>query len=252
MSFSWSTFVLQVVNFLVLVWLLRRFLFKPVSTIVAQRKAEIARAKAEAETAGQRAEQARKEFDQRRGEIEAQRQAISEETRTALANERTKMIAAAQVEIDKLKSGMLKQLEEEKENAARDISHRAVEIAVQLADRLLRQSAAPLLDELFLERLVDHLDHLTVAERTALLAQSGPDRGSLFVTTASPLDLKSEAKWRAALSQHLGASPHVTFNVDKSLIAGTEVKFPLGILHFTWRQALEEAQEELSQREHNH
>ena len=66
MSFSWSTFALQAVNFLVLVWLLRRFLFKPVGAIVAERKAEIARAQAEAEAARQSAEQARKDLEARR------------------------------------------------------------------------------------------------------------------------------------------------------------------------------------------
>ena len=252
MSFSWSTFALQVVNFLVLVWLLKRFLFKPVSAIVAHRKAEIARAQAEAETARQSAEQARKEFEQRRTEIEVQRQALSEKTHAELADQRSKMLQAAQAEIDKLKSAMLKQLDEERENAAREISDRAVQIAVQLADRLLRQCAAPFLDELFLDRMVNHLDRLTMAERAALLDQSGPDRGSLSVTTASPLSSDTESKWRTALAEHLGASLHITFAVDKDLIAGTELKFPLAVLRFSWRQALAEAQHELTQREHTH
>src|SRR5271169_6452619 len=43
MNFSWWTFALQAVNFLILIWLLRRFLFKPVSAIVARRQQEIAR-----------------------------------------------------------------------------------------------------------------------------------------------------------------------------------------------------------------
>jgi F-type H+-transporting ATPase subunit b len=250
MSFSWSTFALQAVNFLVLVWLLKRFLFKPVDAIVARRKAEIGRAQAEAEAARQRAEQARKEFDQRRTEIEAQRQSNIEQTRAELADERSKMIEAAHAEIEKLKSVMLKQLDEERDNAAREISDRAVQIAVQLADRLLRQFAAPRLDDLFLDRLLNHLDHLTAAERAVLLDQSEPDRGSLLVTTASPLDSDTESKWRGALTSRLGASPHMTFAVDKDLIAGTELKFPLAVLRFSWRQALAEAQQELTQREH--
>ena len=250
MSFSWSTFALQVVNFLVLVWLLKRFLFKPVSAIVAQRKAEIARAQTEAEAARRSAEQSRKEFDQRRVEIEAQRQAIGEQTRAELATERSRMIEAAQAEVDKLKSAMFKQLDEERENAARDISNRAVEIAVQLADRLLRQCAAPLLDELFLDRLINHLDHLTAAERAALFDQTGPGGGSVFVITASPLDPERESKWRGTLTQHLGISPHITFAVDQNLIAGTELKFPLAVIRFSWRHALAEAQQELTQREH--
>jgi len=252
MSFSWSTFALQVVNFLVLVWLLKRFLFKPVSAVVARRKAEIARAQTEAETARQSAEQARKEFEQRRTEIEVQRQALSEQTRAELADQSSKMIQAAQAEIGKLKSAMLKQLDEERENAAREISDRAVQIAVQLADRLLRQCAAPFVDELFLDRLVNYLDRLTTAERAALLDQSGPGRGALFVTTASPLGPDAESKWRMALAEHLGVSPHITFAVDKDLIAGTELKFPLAVLRFSWRQALAEAQRELIQREHAH
>jgi F-type H+-transporting ATPase subunit b len=252
MSFSWSTFALQVINFLVLVWLLKRFLFKPVSAIVAQRKTEIVRVQAEAEAARQSAEQARKQFEQSRSEIEAQRQALSEQTRAALADERSKMIQAAQAEIDKLKSAMLKQLDEERENAARELSDRAVQLAVQLADRLLRQCAAPLLDELFLDRLVDHLDHLTMAERAALLDQSGPGRGSLSVTTASPLDPAIESKWRITLASHLGVSTPITFTVDKDLIAGAELKFPLAVLRFSWRQALAEAQQGLTQRAHAH
>ena len=57
MHFDWSTLVLQTVNVLVLLWLLRRFLFRPVVAIIAARKdaadklladAEAARAQAEA------------------------------------------------------------------------------------------------------------------------------------------------------------------------------------------------------------
>jgi len=55
MNFSWWTFALQAANFLILVWLLRRFLFKPVGAIVARRKEEIARAMAEASAEKQNA-----------------------------------------------------------------------------------------------------------------------------------------------------------------------------------------------------
>jgi F-type H+-transporting ATPase subunit b len=252
MSFSWSTFALQAINFLVLIWLLQRFLFKPVSAIIAQRKAEIARTQGEAEAARQQAEQTRKEFEQRRGEIEAQRQALSEQTRVELSQERSKMIEEAQAEIDKLRSAMLKQLDEERDGAIDEVSDRAVQIAVQLAERLLRQCAVPTLDELFLERLLNHLEHLTPAERVAMLDQSASGLGTLSLTTANPLDANTESKWRDAVANHLGLSPVITFAVDNDLIAGTELKFPHAILRFSWRQALVEAQRQLDQREHAH
>ena len=251
MSFSWSTFALQAVNFLILAWLLERFLFKPVSAIVAQRKAAIARAQAEAEAARQSAEKARKDFEARQSAIEAQRQGLIDQARTALADEHAKMIEAARADIAKLQAAAAARLEEERRNAARELFDRSVQIAVELAERLLRQVAAPPLDELFLDRVLDQLDHLMGTERAALLGPAAPDGGELVVTTAHPLEAGAEAKWRAALSQRLGRSPRpIAFAVDHELIAGAELKFPHATLQFSWRDHLANAQRELIQHEH--
>ena len=41
MQFDWTTFALEIVNFLVLVWILRRFLYRPVTDVIARRAAEV-------------------------------------------------------------------------------------------------------------------------------------------------------------------------------------------------------------------
>jgi F0F1-type ATP synthase delta subunit len=74
----------------------------------------------------------------------------------------------------------------------------------------------------------------------------------MFVTTAFPLDPDTKSKWRITLAKHLGVSAPITFTVDKDLIAGVELKFQLAVLRFSWRQALAEAEQELTQREHTH
>ncbi len=250
MSFSWSTFALQAVNFLVLVWLLKRFLFKPVGTIVAERKAEIARAQAEAEAARQSAEQARKNLESRQSQIEAERQGTIDQARAQLADERSKMIEAARADIEKLKAAAGKRLDEERDSAAREVIDRSIQIAIGLAQRLLQQFSAPGLEELFLNRVLDHLDHLGAAERAALLGQFGHDGGQLIVATAYPLGAEAEAKWRATLSERLGGHSQIAFATDKELIAGVELKFPHAVLRFSWRDALDDARRELNHHEH--
>jgi F-type H+-transporting ATPase subunit b len=250
MSFSWTTFALQAVNFLVLVWLLTRFLFKPVRAIVSRRKAEIARAQAEAEAARQSADKARKSFEARRLEIEAQQQSIIDQARAAMAVEQSKMIEAARADIEKLKTAAGKRLDEERENAARELFERSLQIAVGLAQRLLKQVAAPRLDELFLDRVLDQFDHLNETERAALLGQAGRDSGEVVVTTAYPLGAGAEAQWRAALSKRVAGSQPIIFAVNSNLIAGTELKFPHATLRFSWRDNLADAQQELLQHEH--
>lgn len=250
MSFSWSTFALQAVNFLVLVWLLRRFLFKPVGVIVAERKAEIARAQAEAEAARQSAEQARKDLEARRSQVEAERQGIIDQARKQLADERSKMIEAARADIEQQKAAASKRLEEERDSLAREVTDRSIQIAIGLAQRLLQQFSAPGLEELSLNRVLDHLDHLAAAERAALVGQFGHDGGQLVVATAYPLSSEGQSKWRGTLSERLGGHSQIAFVTDKELIAGVELKFPHAVLRFSWRDALDDARRELNHHEH--
>ena len=249
MSFSWPTFALQAINFLILVWLLKRFLFKPVSVIVAQRKAEITRAQAQAEAARQAAETARKGFEARQLEIESQRQSIVDQARASLVDERAKMIDTARADIERLKIAAGRQLSEERETAARELYDRSVQIAVELAERLLRELATPRRDELFLDRVLDQLDHLSAVERASLLGESAGESGQVIVTTSKPLDPESESKWHSQLSQRLGRSRPISFAVNDQLIAGAELKFPLATLHFNWRESLARAQRDLIQHE---
>ena len=145
------------------------------------------------------------------------------------------------------RSVALKQLDEERDSAAREVFERAVQIAVRLAKRLLEQFTTPHVEELFLYHVLDHFDHLPAAERAALLDQFGHDGGQLVVTTANPLDSESESKWRAALSERVGHGSRIAFTTDKGLIAGAELKFSRATLRFSWRDAIANAQRELSQ-----
>jgi F-type H+-transporting ATPase subunit b len=250
MSFSWSTFALQAVNFLVLVWLLKRYLFKPVGAVVAERKAEIASAQAAAEAARQSAEQARKDLESRQSQIEAERQAITDKARAQVADERAKMIEDARADIEKQKAAALKRLDEERDSAAREVIDRSIQLAIGIAQRLLQQFSAPSLEELFLDRVLNHLDHLAATERDALLGQLGRDGGQLIVATAYPLGPEAESRWRVALSQRLGEHSQIAFAVDAELIAGVELKFPHAVLRFSWRDALDDARRELNHHEH--
>ena len=87
MKFSWWTFALQAVNFVILVWLLRRFLFKPVSAIVARRKEELARGMAEVSAEKQTALNLQHDLQAQRAGIEVERQKALDEQRAQLAAE---------------------------------------------------------------------------------------------------------------------------------------------------------------------
>ncbi|MGO9607247.1 MAG: hypothetical protein ACLQAT_28295 [Candidatus Binataceae bacterium] len=248
MSFSWWTFALQAANFLILVWLLRRFLFKPVTAIVARRKEEIARGMAEASAEKEKALNLQRDLQAQRAGIEAERQKAIEEQRAQLAAERKKMIDEAREDAEKIRAQATAQLGEERAAATQELFSRTIELAVNLAERLLRDLALPSIEHAFLIRVLDHLDRLPQTERVALVSHLGAS--SVVVTTAHPLEAHEEAQWREELGNRIGAAAPMEFKSDAALIAGAEIAFPSAILRFNWRDGLTTAAREINRNEH--
>lgn len=248
MNFSWWTFALQAINFLILVWLLKRFLFKPVSAIVVRRKEEIASGMAAALAEKQKALDLERELQVQRAGIEAERRKAIEEQRPQLAAERKRIIDEARAEAEKIHNQAATQLGEERAAATQELFSRTVELAMHLAERLLRELALPSIEHAFLIRVLDYLDHLPAQDRAALVSQLGPN--ALLVTTAHTLDAVEEAQWHEQLQKRVGAAAGIKFNSDPALIAGAEITFPSAILRFNWHDALVNAVQEINRNEH--
>jgi ATP synthase F0 subunit b len=248
MTFSWWTFALQAVNFLILVWLLRRFLFKPVTAIVARRKEEIARGMAEVSAEKQTALNLQRDLQAQRTGIEAERQKAIDEQRAQLAAESKKVIDEARAEAQKIREQAATQISAERATASQELFSGTIELAVNLAERLVREVALPSIDNAFLTRVLDYLDHLSAAERAALVSHLGANL--VVVTTAHPLGAREEAEWREQLGKRIGAAAGIEFKGDPALIAGAEITFPSAILRFNWRDALTAAAREINRNEH--
>lgn len=243
MSFNWWTAALQAVNFIILVWLLERFLFIPVTAMVARRKEEIGKSLAAAEAANHKAEQARHEFEQRTAEIEAERHQVIESERARIAEQRARILEAARADADKLRKETLLRLDEERKSAATEVFEQAVGLGIEIASRLLGEVAAPALDSVLFTRMVEHLDRLSMSERAAL--GSGRSEEPILVATAHPLGADEQARWIAALTARLGNSRPIVFSADPGLIAGAELRFPHAALRFNWRDSIAAARQEM-------
>ena len=249
MKFSWWTFALQVVNFLVLVWLLRRFLFKPVSAIVARRKEEIGRTLADASAERQKATDLRQELAAERAGIEAERQKAREEQREGLAAERARMVEEARAQATEILGQARKRIEEERAVVGEELFARTVQLAGLLAEQLLRDLALPSIEKPFLARVLDYLDRLPEHERAGLGSQLGGN--DLLVTTAHVLGPDEETEWRNQLQKRIANGGSIKFRADPALIAGAEITFPHAVLRFNWRDGLVAAGKQIHRNEHS-
>jgi len=85
MELNWSTFVLEIINFLVLVWILKRFLYKPVLKVIAKRRAAIEKTLTEARDKEKAAEELKTRYEGRVAQWDRERAQARED----LARERS-------------------------------------------------------------------------------------------------------------------------------------------------------------------
>lgn len=238
MTFDWPTFLFQTVNFAVLVFLLYRFLYRPVLGMVDARRKDI-----DATLAG--AEQSRQEAKAELSDLQVQRADIARERDQALAAAARQAEAAAQARLTQAEAERAaflaqgrKTLEEERAKALADMTGLAGQLAVSIAEHLVAEAPPELRTAFWLDRLARDLAGRPQQERAQLGRELAPDR-PLRIVTPQPLAEAEHAHWQDRFAVLLSTTAPIRFEADASLAAGAELHFPDAILRFSWKSELE-------------
>lgn len=242
MQIEWWTLVLQAINFLVLVWLLWRFLYKPVKDVIARRKELAEHAFAEAEEKGEQAEATRRSLEDERAELARERQDLLKKIHEETEAERREILDAARAEADRMIEEARDAVAGEREQARAQMRDEIAGLAAELAAELLRKTAADVPSGPFLERIERRLDALPEEERERMRADLSGG-AHLRVTTAGPLDDEERRRWTDRLDARLGQGDRIDFETDPDILGGAELHFPHAVLRFTWADQLERAKD---------
>ena len=181
MTIDWWTLALQVVNFLVLIWILTHFFFRPVSAMVARRQAEAGKVLADAEAAREAADKAKADAVAARAAIESERDHLIEQARAEAAKERARLLAEATETAKARSADAAAALERERAAMEAGLVTRVRGLAIEIARRLLTRLPPGAMLEAFLASLCDEVPKLDKETRAtftgaAALRRSGEPR----------------------------------------------------------------------------
>lgn len=251
MQLDWWTLLLQSINFLVVVWLLNRFLYRPVRRVIAEREQLGQSALADAHARAHKADEARERYEREREALVQERQAEEARWHAQLVEEREAVLAAARSEAAALVDDGRERLRQERAEALSTLQEEIVALAGELASRVLGgDGARTLTDGGALAAVAAHLGALsddTLDElREDCRTLDGEDAAAgVTVASAAALDADEQADWRAALRRYLGDEVPVTFATEPALLGGVDVHFPHALLSFSLATRLREAVSQL-------
>ena len=247
MQIDWWTLALQAVNFLVLIWLLWRFLYRPVREVIEKRKQLGEQVFADADKQKSAAEAARQRFEDARDQLAQERQNMLKKVHEELGAERREVLDAARHEADELLEAARKAIAKERGATLTAVREEVAALAVELASGLLRKVGSNASSGAFLEQIERQLKDMSADELKRLQKDLAADSVRLTVVTAAPLTPEEQEHWTDRLSACIGHRDRTDFATDPEILGGAELRFPHAALRFTWADQLRKAKELLQQ-----
>jgi len=225
MGLDWTTFFLEIVNFLVLVWILKRFLYRPVLAVLAERRSRVEQSLVEAREAETRAGALKSQFESRLADWEQEKAAARERLEAELALERERHLESLAQALNEERERSAAQDAHRQEVLRRELVAEAGTEARQFASRMLSSVAGPEIEARLVDLFIAELGSLPEERLGALRAGQNGHAHGVF-TTAWPLADERRRRLEHAVEQRLGLRGAFEFAQDSALLAG--VRLTLG------------------------
>jgi F-type H+-transporting ATPase subunit b len=223
MLIDWFTVGAQALNFIILVWLLKRFLYQPILNAVDARERRIAAELADAAAKKAEAQKERDEFQHKNEEFDQQRAALLSQATDEAKAERQQLLDEARKAADALSAKRQEMLRNDAHNLNHAISRRTQQEVFAIARKALTDLATTSLEErmgeVFTRRLRE-MDGMVKAGLAEAL-KTAPDPA--LVRSAFDLPAEQRVVIQQALNETFSAEIHVRFETAPDLISGIEL-----------------------------
>jgi F-type H+-transporting ATPase subunit b len=223
MLIDWFTVIAQVVNFLILVWLLKHFLYRPILDAIDAREKRIARELADADAKKAEARKERDEFQHKNEEFDQQRSALMNKVTEEAKTERQRLLDEARQAADALSAKRYEALQNDAHNLNQAISRRTQQEVFAIARKALTDLAAASLEERLAEVFTRRLREMDEQAKRSLGEAIKTASEPALVRSAFDLPAAQRTAIQQALNQAFSAEIPIRFETAPELISGIEL-----------------------------
>ena len=219
MQIDWITVVAQIINFLVLILLLKRFLYRPILNAMDARQKRIAAQMQEAEAKWHHAEEVVQDFNRKTEQLETDKQSILQQARTDADTARQLRLEEIRQELERARDAWLQELEQEKEEFRRDLRAEIAAQVCQISRRALGELADAALESQIVTRFLKRLHTLNPQQHESL--QRATEQGlPIEVQTGFALSDSLHQHIESSLRKLTGHTPRLERTENRDLVCG--------------------------------
>ena len=220
---DWFTIVAQALNFLILVWLMKRFLYKPILNAIDEREKRIATELANADAKKAEAQKEHDEFQHKNEEFDQQRAALLAKATGEAKTERQRLLDEARKAAVDLSSKRQEALRTEEQNLHQAIRRRTQQEVFAIARKALTDLATVSLEERLGEVFTRRLREMNGKSKAGLGEALKTASDPAVVRSAFDLPAEQRAAIQNALNETFSAEIRIRFETAPDLISGIEL-----------------------------
>lgn len=239
MELNWSTFLFEIVNFLILVWILKRFLYHPILEAIARRREAIEEQMAKADRLRSESQELKQRYENRLSDWEKERQKAMDKLMHELEDTR-------HLQLENLKSELAREEEKiqvvrsrQEKQFVREVEQRALQQSAQFASKLLGQATGKELEDQLLEVLLENLAAFPDDQLSMFSEKWGETPESIQVSSAFPVADDKRQLLEYALHGITGLTIPLRYDEDPSLLAGFNITIGAWVLQLSVRDELQ-------------
>jgi len=224
MELNWSTFALEIINFLILVWLLARFLYRPVLDIIDRRKQEINKQLTDADTVRKEAESLKQDYQDRMQAWNREQSEARKQLHDAIAAERQQLLEELQHDLEQEREKAVTLNKRRLEDETNRIFRQSVQQGAEFCAKLLARLSGPGLEASIINVAITDLEALAPEQVQALKKNHGSNNNIISITSAFPLTTEQKQLLEQKLKTFTRADTGFNYQQDPDLLAGIRIR----------------------------
>jgi F-type H+-transporting ATPase subunit b len=223
MLINWFTVVAQAINFLILVWLLKRFLYKPILHAIDERERGIATQLADVEAKKAEAQKDRDDFQHKNEAFDHERAALLQKATDEAEAERQRLLNQAHKDADALRAKYQATLESEQRNLNQEIVRWTQKEVFAITRKTLADLASASLEERMGDVFVRRVRALCGAPKEQMATACKTSNHQVSVHSAFDMPPAQRTAIESAVKETFAPDAHVQFETAPELVSGVEL-----------------------------
>lgn len=223
MLIDWFTLCAQVFNFLILVWLMERFLYKPILHAIDAREKRIAAELADAATKKADAQKERDEFRTKNEEFDRQRSARLSQATEEAKTEYQRLLVEARKAVEALNDKWMETLQNDAHNFNQALGRKVQQEVFEISRKALADLATTRLEERLGEVFIRRLRELGGQAKEDLAKALKTALGPARIRSAFELPAEQRTAIQNALNETFSAEIRVRYETAPELVSGIEL-----------------------------